>query len=72
MRSLGLWLIVLAVASYVLPRFGMQLVILVWIHNWGPGVAWAIQGTMLAVGIALLVAGSLRVRVRRSSRATPP
>ena len=55
MRSLGVWLIIFAVGSFVLPMLGMQFILLAWIGMWGPTVALLIQGGMLALGILLIV-----------------
>lgn len=55
---------ILAVGSYVLQRFGVYLIVLVWMYRWGPGVALGIQCGMLGLGVALVVAGAMRARAK--------
>jgi len=64
MKTLGVWLVILAVASFLLQRVGIYLLVLYWIYNWGPNVAAAIQIGMLLLGLALIAAGVLRARAR--------
>lgn len=64
MRSLGVWLIIFAVGSFLLPMLGMQFIILAWIGMWGPTVALMIQGGMLALGILLIVVSVVGGRPR--------
>lgn len=64
MRTLGVWLIIFAVASFLLPMLGMQLIILFWIYNWGPAIAATIQISMAALGAALLISSIMLARQR--------
>lgn len=58
MRSWGLFLIIMAVGSVLLPRIGIQFIVLAWIDTWGPGPGWIIRGVLLVLGIGLLVKAS--------------
>jgi|CXWL01.1.fsa_nt_gi hypothetical protein len=59
MKSLGVWLIIFAIGSTLLPLIGMQFILVAWIETWGPTVAWVIRGAMVALGLAL-IAGAKR------------
>ena len=59
MSGLGGLLIMFAIGSAILPMFGRQFTLFMWIDNWGPTVGWVIRGVMLLVGIALAVGGSM-------------
>ncbi|MCA9288485.1 MAG: hypothetical protein KDA05_07865 [Phycisphaerales bacterium] len=68
MRALGVWLIIFAVGSFVLPMLGMQFIILAWIGMWGPTVALLIQGAMLALGVLLIVLSVMGGRPRQNEQ----
>lgn len=55
MKSWGVFLIIMAVGSVLLPRLGLQFIILSWIETWGETVAWMIRGALLAIGIGLVI-----------------
>jgi len=55
MKSWGVFLIIMAVGSVLLPRLGMQFIILSWIETRGETVAWMIRGALLAAGIGLVI-----------------
>lgn len=55
---------IFAVASFALQQFGIYLFVLIWIYNWGPGVALAIQIGMLGLGAALVVWTMMRGRAK--------
>ena len=58
MRSWGMFLIIMAVGSAVLPYIGIQFIILAWIDTWGTGPGWVIRSVLLLLGIGLLVKAS--------------
>lgn len=66
MKSWGIFLIIMAVGSAVLPRLGMQFIILSWIENWGETAAWIIRGALLAIGVGLVIKST------RHHAPTPP
>lgn len=53
MKTIGGYLFIFGVGSIVLYFLNMQFVVLSWIDNWGPDLAWAIRGAMTLVGAAL-------------------
>lgn len=55
MKSLGVWLIIFAIGSALLPLIGMQFILVAWIDMWGPNIGWAIRGGMALLGIVILV-----------------
>lgn len=65
MRSFGIFLIVMAVGSYLLPMIGMQFIVVAWVGHWGPTVAWIIRGAMVVVGLGLVFAAA-KARVGRT------
>jgi len=65
MKSWGLFLIIATIASAVLPYLGIQLLVLMWVDQWGSTIGWVIRGSLVAVGIALVVLAS---RANRSPR----
>lgn len=56
MRQLALLLIVLGIGSCVVHFMNMEMKLLMWINNWGEGVAWGIRGGCIALGLLLLMA----------------
>lgn len=58
MRSWGMFLIIMAVGSALLPYIGIQFIVLAWIDTWGSGPGWIIRGVLLVLGIGLLVKAS--------------
>ena len=56
MRSLGVWLIVFAIGSVLLPLIGLQFIVVAWVDMWGPEIGWAIRGGMVLLGAVILVA----------------
>jgi hypothetical protein len=62
MRSLGIWLIVFAIGSALLPMIGMQFILVAWIGLWGPTVAWIIRGAMVVAGLGLIGAETVAAR----------
>ena len=55
MRNWGMFLIIMAAGSAILPRFGIQFIILAWIDQWGETTAWVIRGVLAAIGAGLLI-----------------
>lgn len=66
MRRVGIWIVVLAVGSALLPLIGLQFILLKWVDIWGPEIAWVIRGVLVALGAVLIVAGS-----RKAAAASP-
>lgn len=62
MRSYGIWLIIFAVGSALLPYAGMQFILFMWIDTWGQTVGYIIRGVMVALGLALIGASALQGR----------
>lgn len=60
MKSWGIFLIIMAVGSVLLPMVGMHFMLLAWIDSWGPGPAWAIRAGLLVLGIAGVIVGVQR------------
>lgn len=60
MKSIGVWLIIFAVGSALLPYLGLQFILLAWIDSWGPTVGWIIRGAMLVIGVALVAIPAAR------------
>lgn len=57
MRSLGVTLIILGLGSMVLNYLGIYFIVLYWIDNWGPNVAWAIRGGLVGLGVLMVLLG---------------
>lgn len=57
MRRFGIFLIVMAAGSAILPFLGMQFIVMSWVDSWGTTVGWVIRAAVLALGIVLAVAG---------------
>jgi hypothetical protein len=57
MRSFGLLLVFLGLASSVVQFMNMEMRFLTWINNWGEGTAWAIRGGCVLVGALLVKVG---------------
>ncbi|GGF02555.1 hypothetical protein [Hymenobacter cavernae] len=53
MKELGLGLFLFGLVSLVLPFFGLHHMLLTWIDQWGPSVAWAIRGGITLLGLVL-------------------
>jgi len=54
MRSFGIFLIVMAIGSAVLPYVGMQFILVAWVDHWGSTIGWVIRGALLVIGIGLM------------------
>jgi hypothetical protein len=57
MRSLGIMLIILGIGSALLSYIGVHFIVLLWINHWGPNVAWAIRGGLVALGVLMVLLG---------------
>lgn len=66
MRGWGVVLIVLAVASYFLPRIGIQFFVLMWIDSWGPTNGLLIRAGLVVLGLVMIAAS-----FRRGPKPTP-
>lgn len=60
MKSIGGWLIVLGLGSFVLQWLGYDFRLLSWVDNWGSTIGLVIRLSCVVVGIALCVLGSGR------------
>ncbi len=58
MRSVGIFLIVMAIGSAVLPYIGMQFIVVAWIDMWGTTIGWVIRGALLVAGLGLIGLGA--------------
>lgn len=56
MAQFGKYLIMFGVISGGLSLFNYELTLLMWIENWGSGVAWLIRGALILVGMGLVSA----------------
>ena len=54
MRSFGIFLLVMAVGSALLPMIGMQFILVAWVDTWGATIGWVIRGIMAVVGLGLI------------------
>lgn len=57
MKSIGGWLFIFGIGSFLLNMFGMEFKLLSWIDNWGPTVGIAIRVGLIVVGAALWLIG---------------
>ena len=57
MRFFGAFIMVVGLLSAAVYFLGMNFVFLNWINNWGPGVAWAIRGGIVVLGLIMYIAG---------------
>lgn len=62
MVPLGLLFVLYAVASWVWPLLGKQLIVLLWMQRLPPTGQWAVRGALLAVGFGLIAAAWRRAR----------
>ena len=58
MRKVGSFMALIGLAAIVLNFFGFVPKILIWIYEWGEGVAWAIKIGLVVVGAALYFMGA--------------
>ena len=58
MKNIGIYLLIGGIGSILLNQFGYEFKILMWIDNWGEGVAWAIRGGAVVAGAALWFLGN--------------
>jgi hypothetical protein len=68
MKSWGFFLVITAVLSVVLPRLGLQFLLLMWIDNWGTTIGWIIRAALVIVGATLIIKDSKR----GSNSSVPP
>lgn len=57
MKNIGIFLIIAAGATLLLPYLGVQMIIFAWIDSWGAATGLAIRGGMAALGILLIWLG---------------
>ena len=57
MRKLGLLLVFLGIASSIVYFADREMSFLMWIDNWGEGVAWGIRGGCVLLGAILVKVG---------------
>ena len=60
MLPLGILLVLYALASYIWPLLGQQLVLLLWLGRLPEWGQWSVRAALLAAGVALLVAARRR------------
>lgn len=58
MKSIGSFMVIIGVLAIVLNFFDRVPKILVWIYEWGEGVAWIIKIALVVVGAVLYLAGN--------------
>ncbi|MDC7998559.1 hypothetical protein [Gilvibacter sediminis] len=58
MRKLGMYMAFFGLFAIVLNFFDRVPTILMWIYNWGEGVAWGIKIGLIVVGAVLFFMGS--------------
>jgi len=58
MRKVGSFMALIGIAAIVLNFFGMVPKILIWIYEWGEGVAWAIKIAFVVIGAVLYFMGA--------------
>lgn len=56
MNSLGMWLAIFGVGSFLLNQIGMEFILLSWIDNWGIDTGNIIRVAMTVVGGGVWVA----------------
>lgn len=71
MKRIGIWIIVLAIGSAVLPLFDLQFILLQWVDHWGPALGWVIRGALVALGALLIVVGSRKAAAAAATEAQP-
>ena len=54
MKSFGWYLIIAGVGSGLMTFFNYEFSLLIWIDNWGDGVAWLIRGALILIGMGLV------------------
>ena len=57
MRFFGGFLMAVGLLSAAVSFLDMNFAFLNWINNWGPGVAWAIRGGIIVLGLIMYIAG---------------
>ncbi len=62
MKGIGGLLVIIGLASAGLYFANMELKYLMWMSNWGEGVAWAIRGGLVAAGLILWSIGRARAK----------
>ncbi len=57
MRFWGGLIMAFGILSGVVSLMDMHFIFLKWIENWGSGIAWAIRGGMVVIGLIMYIAG---------------
>lgn len=57
MKGIGGLMVLMGAGSFVLNMMGRELVLIMWIDNWGPTVGLAIRIALIAVGAILWFMG---------------
>jgi hypothetical protein len=57
MRFFGVFIMVVGLLSAAVYFLDINFMFLNWINNWGPGVAWAIRGVIVLIGLIMYIAG---------------
>jgi hypothetical protein len=57
MKSLGMWMVILSLGSFVLRMMGMDFILISWMDNWGDAMGTGLRLGAAAVGAVLFVIG---------------
>lgn len=57
MKSIGMWMAILGVGSFILNMMGREFSLLSWIDSWGPTVGIGIRVGLIVVGAILFFMG---------------
>ena len=57
MKSIGGWMVLFGVGSFVLGLIGYEFSLLMWIDNWGTTMGYVIRGALVVIGGALWLMG---------------
>lgn len=71
MRGWGIFIIVMAVGSAILPYFGLQFVVVGWVDMWGPTIGWLIRAGLIVLGVGLVAAPRFLASKPADSSDTP-
>ena len=58
MKSIGGWMVIFGLGSFVLGLIGYEFTLLMWVDNWGSAVGWIIRGALVVVGGLLWFTGN--------------
>lgn len=58
MKTIGGWLVIFGLGSFVLGLIGYEFTLMMWVDNWGSAVGWIIRGAMIVIGSVLWFTGN--------------